>query len=290
MTIKLNVIGDPIEHSKSPEVHGRILDILKIPYEYEKIKVKKNELGKYIKNAVKNNVTGFNLTMPHKVDILPYLDEIDGDAQLFGAVNTVKIKNNKLYGYNTDANGFIYSLNLGENRFNLKGKKIIILGAGGVVSTLALKFSQLEASEIIILNRTVKKAEDICIKVISAQNSGLINKASVLKFDKSNTDSIIRYIDNCDMIINATPLGMSGILYDYTDLSFLDMLNKEALAVDLIYNPDKTMFLKYAEKNGNKIINGYGMLICQAILAEEIYLDKELDISKLYTKFINFHC
>lgn len=290
MTIKLNVIGDPIEHSKSPEVHGRILDILKIPYEYEKIMVKKNELGKYIKNAVKNNVTGFNLTMPHKVDILPYLDEIDGDAQLFGAVNTVKIKDNKLYGYNTDANGFIYSLNLGENRFNLKGKKIIILGAGGVVSTLALKFSQLEASEIIILNRTVKKAEDICIKVISAQNSGLINKASVLKFDKSNTDSIIRYIDNCDMIINATPLGMSGILYDYTDLSFLDMLDKEALAVDLIYNPDKTMFLKYAEKNGNKIINGYGMLICQAILAEEIYLDKELDISKLYTKFINFHC
>lgn len=290
MTIKLNVIGDPIEHSKSPEVHGRILDILKIPYEYEKIMVKKNELGKYIKNAVKNNVTGFNLTMPHKVDILPYLDEIDDDAKLFGAVNTVKIKDNKLYGYNTDANGFIYSLNLGENRFNVKGKKLIILGAGGVVSTLALKFSQLEASEIIILNRTVKKAEDICIKVISAQNNGLINKASVLKFDKSDTNSIVKYMDNCDMIINATPLGMSGISYDYTDLSFLDMLNKEALAVDLIYNPDKTMFLKYADKNGNKIINGYGMLICQAILAEEIYLDKELDISKLYTKFINFHC
>lgn len=290
MTIKLNVIGDPIEHSKSPEVHGRILDILKIPYEYEKIMVKKNELGKYIKNAVKNDVTGFNLTMPHKVDILPYLDEIDDDAKLFGAVNTVKIKDNKLYGYNTDANGFIYSLNLGENRFNVKGKKIIILGAGGVVSTLALKFSQLEASEIIILNRTVKKAEDICIKVFSAQNNGLINKASVLKFDKSDTNSIVKYMDNCDMIINATPLGMSGISYDYTDLSFLDMLDKEALAVDLIYNPDKTMFLKYADKNGNKIINGYGMLICQAILAEEIYLEKELDISKLYTKFINFHC
>lgn len=290
MTIKLNVIGDPIEHSKSPEVHGRILDILKIPYEYEKIKVKKNELEKYIKNAVKNNVTGFNLTMPHKVDILPYLDEIDGDAKLFGAVNTVKIKDNKLYGYNTDANGFIYSLNLGENRLNVKGKKIIILGAGGVVSTLALKFSQLEASEIIILNRTVEKAEDICIKVFAAQNNGLINEASVLKFDKSDTDSIVRYIDNCDMIINATPLGMSGILYDYTDLSFLDMLNKDALVVDLIYNPDKTKFLKYAEKNGNKIINGYGMLICQAILAEKIYLEKELEISKLYTKFINFHC
>lgn len=290
MTIKLNVIGDPIEHSKSPEVHGRILDILKIPYEYEKIMVKKNELGKYIKNAVKNDVTGFNLTMPHKVDILPYLDEIDDDAKLFGAVNTVKIKDNKLYGYNTDANGFIYSLNLGENRFNVKCKKIIILGAGGVVSTLALKFSQLEASEIIILNRTVQKAEDICMRVMSAQDNGSINKVAELKFDKSDTNSIVKYMDNCDMIINATPLGMSGISYDYTDLSFLDMLNKEALAVDLIYNPDKTMFLKYADKNGNKIINGYGMLICQAILAEEIYLEKELDISKLYTKFINFHC
>ena len=92
MTIKLNVIGDPIEHSKSPEVHGSILNILKIPYEYEKVKVKKNELDKYIENAIKNNVTGFNLTMPHKVDIIPYLDGIDSEAELFGAVNTVKIK------------------------------------------------------------------------------------------------------------------------------------------------------------------------------------------------------
>ena len=277
MTIKLNVIGDPIEHSKSPEVHGSILNILKIPYEYEKVKVKKNELDKYIENAIKNNVTGFNLTMPHKVDIIPYLDGIDSEAELFGAVNTVKIKDNKLYGYNTDANGFITSLNLGQNGFNVKGRKIIILGAGGVVSTLALKFSQLEASKIIM-------------RVMSAQDNGSINKVTSLKFDSSNSKNVKNYLDDCDMIINATPLGMSGISYDYTDLSFLDKLNNEALAVDLIYNPEKTAFLKYAEKNGNKIMNGYGMLICQAILADEIYLDTKLDISKLYTKFINFHC
>ena len=290
MTIKLNVIGDPIKHSKSPEVHGSILNILKIPYEYEKVKVKKNELDKYIENAIKNNVTGFNLTMPHKVDIIPYLDGIDSEAELFGAVNTVKIKDNKLYGYNTDANGFITSLNLGQNGFNVKGRKIIILGAGGVVSTLALKFSQLEASKIIILNRTVQKAEAICMRVMSAQDNGSINKVTSLKFDSSNSKNVKNYLDDCDMIINATPLGMSGISYDYTDLSFLDKLNNEALAVDLIYNPEKTAFLKYAEKNGNKIMNGYGMLICQAILADEIYLDTKLDISKLYTKFINFHC
>ena len=181
-------------------------------------------------------------------------------------------------------------MNLGQNGFNVKGRKIIILGAGGVVSTLALKFSQLEASKIIILNRTVQKAEAICMRVMSAQDNGSINKVTSLKFDSSNSKNVKNYLDDCDMIINATPLGMSGISYDYTDLSFLDKLNNEALAVDLIYNPEKTAFLKYAEKNGNKIMNGYGMLICQAILADEIYLDTKLDISKLYTKFINFHC
>lgn len=284
--LKLNVIGDPIEHSKSPVVHGMVLDALGISCDYEKVLVRKGGLKEYVARALAENVSGFNLTMPHKVDIIPFLEEIDRDAELFGAVNTVKIKDGKLYGYNTDARGFILSLE--QNGFDIRSKNVVILGAGGVVSTLALKFAGLGAAKLTILNRTQSKAEDICQRIKQLQNDGIIACGTQAEF--GGTENISGYMTECDLLINATPLGMSGIDKDYTDLSFLNALSADALVADLIYNPPKTKFLVYAEKHGNKIINGLGMLIGQAILADEIYLDKKLDISGLFTKLTSNDC
>ena len=233
-------------------------------------------------------MTAFNLTMPHKVDIIPYLEEIDEDARLFGAVNTVKIREGKLYGYNTDARGFILSLN--SCGADVKGKNIVILGAGGVVSTLALKFAVSGAKRIVILNRTPKKAADICARIEKLKEEGVIDTEAELLWNNSETSTINKYIGDCHILINATPLGMSGVEGDYTDLSFIDGLPREALAADLIYNPSKTRFLAYAEKKGNKIMNGLGMLIGQAILADEIYLERELDVSELFTNLLENYC
>ncbi len=284
--LKLNVIGDPIEHSKSPVVHGMVMDALGISCDYEKILVRKGELKEYIEKALSENVSGFNLTMPHKVDIIPFLEKIDKDAELFGAVNTVKIKDGKLYGYNTDARGFILSLE--QNGFDIRNKSIVILGAGGVVSTLALKLAGLGAARMTILNRTQSKAEDICQRIKRLQNDGVVERG--VKAVSGGTENISAYMPECDLLINATPLGMSGMDMDYTDLLFLNALSTDALVADLIYNPPKTKFLSCAEKRGNKIMNGLGMLIGQAILADEIYLDKKLDISELFTKLTSNDC
>lgn len=282
--IKLNVIGDPISHSKSPDIHGKILDSLNIAYEYDKVLVKKGELNKYISNAIKNNITGFNLTMPHKVDIIPFLKEIDNNAKLFDSVNTVKIKNGELYGYNTDANGYIVSLN--ENNFKPNGKNIVILGAGGVSSTLAVKLSLLGAKNITILNRTLDNAKKICEKVNNIGETIDSDIKTIVSYDSIETQTIKKYSADCDLLVNATPLGMSGIDRDFEDLSFLNNLKKDVLISDLIYNPEKTNFLANAENNAYKIMNGYGMLIGQAILADEIYLGTNLNISELYTKLV----
>ena len=276
----LNVIGDPIEHSKSPVVHGLVLGALGVDNDYSRVLVKKGGLSEYVENAVKSGVRGFNLTMPHKVDIIPFLKQIDKDAELFGAVNTVSIKNGELYGYNTDARGFVLSLE--QNGVDISGKSIVILGAGGVVSTLALKLSDMGAGEITLLNRTPEKAEAVCEKIRGLQKSGAAKGGTELSWGE--TGEAAKYAPKCDVLINATPLGMSGVGADYEDLSFIDCLDPGAAVIDLIYSPPKTKFLAYAEKRGHKIINGLGMLIGQAILADEIYLDKKLDISGLYTK------
>ena len=278
--IKLNVIGDPVMHSKSPVVHGKILDALGVEYEYDRVRVKKGGLSEYVKNAVASGVTGFNLTMPHKVDIIPFLKEIDDDARLFGAVNTVKIADGELYGYNTDAGGLV--LSLAENGFDVKDKEIIILGAGGVSSTIAVKFAVMGAKSIVVLNRTPEKAEKICSSINNIRDKfGIFAE---VKFGGFDIDTLKKFAGKCDMILNATPLGMTGVGSDYDDLSFLDCLRNNTFVADLIYSPEKTKFLEYAELCGHKIMNGYGMLIGQAILADEIYLDQKLDVSELYTK------
>lgn len=284
--IKLNVIGDPVMHSKSPLVHGKVLGMLGIDYEYDRVLVKKGGLSEYIKQAVELGVAGFNLTMPHKADIIPFLKEIDSDARLFGAVNTVKIDGGKLSGYNTDAGGFILALS--QNGFDVKNKDIVILGAGGVSSTLAVKFASLGAKSITVLNRTAEKAADICEKVESVRSEFGIT--SQMRYDGFGANIIKKYMPGCDMLLNATPLGMTGVNNNYEDLSFFESLNKSAFVADLIYSPEKTEFLKSAEQFGLKFMNGYGMLIGQAILADEIYLGRKLNVSEIYTKITKQGC
>ncbi len=262
--LKLDVIGDPIGHSKSPLIHGTVLDTLGISYKYRKVRVAKGELASYIDEAKAVGISGFNLTMPHKADIIPYLDFIDKEAEIFHSVNTVHIKSGKLYGYNTDGNGFISAM--AQIGICAKNKNVVFLGAGGVASTLALKMKFEGAKSITVLNRTLSSAEAIVKKLdMSAQ-------ALPLTYENINSE-----VQNCDILVNATPLGMEGIAKDFEDLSFMDNLKNGALVYDLIYNPEETQFLKAAKKRGFKTLNGMGMLIYQGLLADEIFLDRKLD-------------
>ena len=272
--LKIAVIGYPIAHSRSPQIHGAVLESINVKYKYERHEVKSDELESFLEYA-KENLDGFNLTMPLKVDVLQYLDWISDDAKDFRSVNTVKVENGKLYGYNTDSDGYIQSLvNKG---YDPKNKDIVILGAGGVTRTLAKKLAEYGAEKIVILNRTVEKAEEI-VRYIGSDK---------VKYGELSTESISNNCVSADILINSTPLGMEGNNCDFEDTSFLQALPKSAVVSDLIYAPPKTRLLKEAEKSGLKIMNGLDMLIFQAILADEIYLGTKLDVSKMYMSVIN---
>ena len=272
--IKLAVVGDPIEHSMSPSVHGAVLDYLNLPYEYYKIQVKKGELEPFIRHAISEGIDGFNLTMPHKVDILPYLEWIDDEANEFQSVNTVKVCDGKLYGYNTDARGYTEALFL--NGESIKEKRILLLGAGGVSRTLAKKVALEGAKSLTVLNRTVSEAEKVSAMAIACG----IDSA----FGELTDDEIKKHCRECDILINATPLGMEGIDRDFDNLDFIDALPEGSVVTDLIYNPAETTLLKKAKERGLKTVNGYGMLILQGVLADEIYLSNEIDKKEVYPK------
>lgn len=273
--LKLEVIGDPIGHSLSPIVHGAALTAIGVEYEYAKVKVVSGGLKEYIKHAIADKVDGFNLTMPHKVDILKYLSQISDEAKLIESVNTVCVNGGRLLGYNTDGIGFEMSLN--RSGYDFKDSNIVIFGAGGVVRTLAAKAALNGAKDLCIINRTKSKADEICAAV---------SKISDIEPYAAETEKLSEKCANADIFINATPLGMSGCRGDFEDFGFLRYLPKSALVADLIYNPPKTKLLAEAEALGLKTQNGMGMLIFQALAADEYYLGKKINMQEMYEKVL----
>ena len=281
--IRLDVVGDPIDHSKSPVIHETVLESLGLDYEYRKIRIKKGHLPEYLKEVREKSINGFNLTMPHKQDILPYLDFIDEEALVYDAVNTVTVKDGRLLGYNTDGRGCVWAVE--EKGYTCKGKNIVIFGAGGVVSTVALKMVLEKASSITVLNRTLSSAEALAKNIFE-------RTATKINIGKLTLENMKTAMANCDILINGTPLGMEGIDSDFEDFSFLDELNSGALVYDLIYNPPMTNLLKESARRGFEVVNGFGMLIYQGLLADEFFLDRKLSFTpykeKIEEKLKNF--
>lgn len=266
MTEKINgktkvlaVIGDPIEHSLSPEIHNTLCRHLNLNYVYVPFKVSAANLEDAIKGFKAAGIAGFNVTIPHKNSVIRWLDDISLEAKLMGAVNTVKLTAGRLEGFNTDGTGFIRSLK--SENIEVKGKKIVILGAGGAARGIAIKMAMEGASDIIIINRSTEKAQEIS-RIIN-QN---INK--VAKADSYH--SLHDHGKNCDILINTTPLGMSPN-ENSCPVEDLCFLSESTIVCDLIYNPRKTIFLRKAEEKGCKTVNGLGMLIYQAVEAFEIW-------------------
>lgn len=259
--VRLAVIGDPIAHSLSPAIHQPTLDTLCPGSSYEKIHVRRGELASFVEVA-RRQLDGFNLTMPHKADILPFLDEIDPVAAAIGAVNTVAVRDGKLCGTGTDGGGFFTAL--AERGVDAADKRIVILGTGGVAATLAVYGAARGIRSLAVVGRQAEKAAAITQKARSA-NAELITKT----YPFSDIAAACR---EADILINATPLGMEGVAEDWSDLSFMQALPPHAVVCDLIYKPAKTAFLQAAEAAGHPIQNGLDMLLYQAILADEFYL------------------
>ena len=263
--LRLAVIGDPIDHSLSPTIHLPCLQTLCPQVSYDKIRVRRGELAAFVEKA-RHSLDGFNLTMPHKVDILPFLDEIDPVAEAIGAVNTVAVRNGKLVGTVTDGGGFYTALT--EKGVEIGGKHAVILGTGGVAETLAIQGAERGLAAVTMVGRRPEKADAIAGKV------RLASPQTVTKtYPCSEVEVACRH---ADILINATPQGMIGVAEDWPSLAFLSALPAEAVVCDLIYKPAETRFLAEAARLGHAAYNGLDMLIYQAILADEIYLGVSL--------------
>lgn len=264
---QLCVIGDPVLHSKSPLIQNTMIRALGLDYEYLCQPVKREELTGWLKRVRAEGWAGFNATMPHKEALVPHMDELDEDAQLYGAVNTVCNINGRLYGYNTDGGGFARALE--GAGIPIRGTKFVLLGAGGAAKAVALKLVQQGARQVVVCNRTVEKAA-----VLAA------HAPSIMSTSGFSGKELAAAAAGCDVLINCTNLGMAGSP-GFESLAFLDFLPKGAPVCDLIYHPPETALLKRARELGHPAMNGLPLLIHQAILALEHFTDTKIDAAAM---------
>ncbi len=267
--IKAAVIGDPISHSLSPKIHNFLLERHKIEGEYEAILVKKEEIKSFIKSAKEIGLAGFNVTIPHKEEIFKICDYKSKSATLTGAVNTVVITpDKKIFGHNSDAEGFSNHLKNSEPNFDLKNKTIFVIGAGGAARALIYALIKDEVGKIYITNRNQSRAEDL----IKNFTEFAAKKKCELQFLKK--EDFTKNLSKCDLLVNSSSLGMSGQEPLEIDLQ---NLNPQAIVFDIVYKPLITDLLKTSQARGNKIITGLGMLVFQALVGFELWFKQKPD-------------
>ena len=261
---KFLVIGNPIEHSLSPDLHNYWIKKNGINAIYEKQKLNEDQLEQYISKVRDKKIDGINVTVPFKKIIIPYLDELSTEAKSTQSVNTIYQKDNKVIGHNTDIFGFRASIE--KTKYDLENKEVLILGAGGVVPSIIFSLIKMKVSKITISNRTLEKAENL---------RKIYKDLEIIKWGD---------ISNFDMIINATSLGLKkedNLNFDFSSISG----NK--LFYDVIYNPSETNFLKIGRELGNKTLNGKLMFIYQAVSAFKIWHEKTPQIDENVIKLLD---
>lgn len=262
------IIGFPLEHTLSPAMHNAAFKELGVEALYQTFPLREEELDDFFKDLHKNSspIFGLNVTIPYKEKVIPYLDNLSPLVQKAMAVNTVVInKQRKLIGYNTDAPGFL--AHLAELKFDLKNKRIAILGAGGSARAIitALCLVPERPLSIKIYNRTFEKAESLIEDLKSRMD------ASILEAVMSIDDLEIR---DADLLINTTSVGLNA---DDPSLIEEDLLHADMLVYDLIYNPKETELLRLAKERGAQTANGLGMLYYQGVLSLQHWAGKEIE-------------
>lgn len=261
---KFLVIGNPIQHSLSPELHTFWMKKNNIKGTYQKRELAENELEKLTNQVRKKNFFGVNVTVPFKKKIITHLDKLTEAAKATESVNTIYLKDEKLYGHNTDIEGFTQAIK--KINFSIKNKKAFIIGAGGVVSSIIYALHQMQISKIFICNRTKTKVENLKDMFGDLE---IINWGSIPDFD---------------IVINATSLGLNSNDNIPFDLS---NIGPDKFFYDVIYNPSETNFLKSGKKTGNRVENGKMMFIYQASAAFKIWHDINPEIDNEVIKIID---
>ncbi|MGG5254978.1 shikimate dehydrogenase [Neobacillus sp. SM06] len=265
------VLGDPIAHSMSPAMHNDLFAHYRLEAEYLPFQVQKENLKDAVKGLKALGAAGFNVTVPHKSAILPFLDEIDELALSIGAVNTVVNRSGKLVGYNTDGLGFIKGLETFLPQ--LANKKALVIGAGGAARAIYFSLAQLDCLTIDLANRTVQKAEELI------RDCPFTNASRAFSLDEAAAK-----LGDYDLLIQTTSIGMHP---NSTEQPLrLDRLGNKAVVCDIIYNPLYTQFLQQAKQRGATVQNGLEMFVYQGALAFEKWTGIFPDIQRMKTNVL----
>ena len=265
------VIGDPIEHTMSPAMHNAAFKKLGMDYRYLPFRVKKEELGKAIDGMRALNIRGLNVTIPHKVAVIPFMDKLDPLAEKIGAVNTIVNDNGVLTGCNTDATGFLQALL--DKGVEPEGKRVVVLGAGGASRAISFILAERDAN-LVILNRQLELdwAEELARSL-----SRLSKEVKALLLSEENLALVL---EKADVLVNATSVGMSPDIGETPVPARL--LKPDLVVFDIVYNPVRTRLLKEADASGAQTVSGLDMLVWQGALAFEKWTGRQapLDLMK----------
>ncbi|WP_406537513.1 shikimate dehydrogenase [Methanobrevibacter sp.] len=263
----VGLIGHPVEHSFSPPMHNAAFDELGMDYAYVAFDVNPKNLQSAIEGAKSLNIRGFNVTIPHKIEVMQFLDEIDEVASLIGAVNTIDFKN--LKGYNTDGIGAVKAI---EEVSSIKNKNVVVAGAGGASRAISFYLAKYGAESLTILNRNVDKAQGLAGDV---SDSGLINDVNA-----GSISEIGRYLVNADILVDTTPIGMHPNIDD-APIALVGDMHEDLVVFDAVYNPNETVLLKEAIKAGAKPVYGIKMLLYQGAESFRIWTGRDAPVDAM---------
>src|SRR5713226_5089386 len=255
MTKTYAVIGDPIDHSLSPAIHNAAFGFLRMDCTYIAYRIPKGELAQGVEALKKIQISGFNVTIPHKVDMMKLLNEADDDCKTIGATNTVVNENGSLKGYNTDMDGFLDPIK--KRKINCKDSDVLLVGAGGAARAIVYGFAKEKVRKVTIANRTKERADEL---IKFANKLGLESDYT----DLTNAGNIA---GKYKFIVNATSVGLKGNACPISTR----MITKDSIVYDIVYMPVETELIEQSKKQGATIIYGWEMLLGQAMRSFEIW-------------------
>jgi shikimate dehydrogenase len=271
MSNTVGLIGHPLEHSVSPAFQQAAFDHHGLDVRYEKWETPEGELAARVERLREDSVLGANVTIPCKEKIIPFLDELSDTAARIGAVNTIVNRTGRLMGFNTDVEGFITSLRQDAN-YRLRNRKVVVLGAGGVARAVVFALLNEEVTSVTVFNRSVERARSLVRSF--ARSAGRIPLAAP-PWTELETSSEVQ---DCDLLVNCTSLGMRYGATEAESPLGADLIPKDALVYDLVYNPEETPFLREAKKAGAETLGGLSMLVHQGAASFELWTGKSAPV------------
>ncbi|HET6517253.1 MAG TPA: shikimate dehydrogenase [Nitrosopumilaceae archaeon] len=255
MTKTFAVIGDPIDHSLSPNIHNAAFKELDLDCTYIAYRIPKEELEEGLESLKKIKISGFNVTIPHKIEIMKYLNKVDEDCSIIGASNTVSNNDGELKGHNTDMDGFLEPIK--RKNITIEDVKVLLFGAGGAARAIVAGFAKEKAESITIVNRTKQNATSL---------SQFAHKIGI-EANAMSLDELGNSISDYKFVINATSVGLKN---EKTQIP-TETINQNSVVYDIVYMPMNTDLIKKSKEQGATVIYGYEMLLGQATRSFEIW-------------------